>query len=114
MQKHFALLMLSMSLFSGKTTVAKLYGEVLRDLGLLSRGKVVVKTPADFIGDVIGLSEKKTLAILKETEGCVLVIDEAYGLYPGKRTQDPFKASCPMFFIHTTFHDKLSPIVNSK
>ena len=28
--------------------MAKIYGEVLRDLGLLSKGDVVLKTPADF------------------------------------------------------------------
>lgn len=45
---------------TGKTTVASIYGRVLRDLGLLSKGEVVVKVPADFIGSVLGESEKKT------------------------------------------------------
>ena len=44
----------------GKTTVASIYGRVLRDLGLLSKGNVVVKVPADFIGSVLGESEKRT------------------------------------------------------
>ena len=44
---------------------------------------VVTKTPADFIGSALGQSEKKTKAILKATEGKVLLIDEAYGLFPG-------------------------------
>jgi hypothetical protein len=30
--------------------VAKLYGQILRDLGLLSKGEVVVKNPSDFLG----------------------------------------------------------------
>ncbi|THH17888.1 hypothetical protein EUX98_g9045 [Antrodiella citrinella] len=34
---------------TGKTTVAKLYGQVLADLGLLTSGEVIVKNPADFI-----------------------------------------------------------------
>jgi hypothetical protein len=57
----------------GKTTVAGLYGRILRDLGLLSKGEVVVKVPADFIGSVLGESEKKTEAILEASKGCVLV-----------------------------------------
>jgi hypothetical protein len=37
---------------------------------------VVVKNPADFIGAVLGESEKKTKAILSTTIGKILVIDE--------------------------------------
>ncbi|KAI3331712.1 P-loop containing nucleoside triphosphate hydrolase protein [Xylariaceae sp. AK1471] len=65
---------------TGKTTVAKLYGQILADIGLLSRGEVMVKNPADFIGQALGESEQKTKAILDGAKGNVLVIDEAYGL----------------------------------
>lgn len=85
---------------TGKTSVAKLYGQILADIGLLSNGErachltdfwllhmltepVVVKNPADFVGSVIGGSEKNTKGILASTVGKVLVIDEAYGLYGG-------------------------------
>ncbi|TVY17684.1 NFX1-type zinc finger-containing protein [Lachnellula arida] len=65
---------------TGKTTVAKLYGRILGDLGLLSNGEVVVKNPADFLGSHIGQSEANTKGILATTVGKVLVIDEAYML----------------------------------
>lgn len=42
---------------SGKTTVAKYYGQIMVDIGLLSDAEVVVKTPSDFIGQYIGESE---------------------------------------------------------
>jgi AAA lid domain len=45
--------------------------------------KVVVKNPSDFIGNVIGQSEANTKAILENTVGKVLIIDEAYMLYSG-------------------------------
>ncbi|KAG1675261.1 hypothetical protein FOA52_016292 [Chlamydomonas sp. UWO 241] len=76
---------------TGKTTVALIYGSVLKDLGLLSKGDVVVKVPADFIGSVLGESEKKTAAILDTAIGCVLVIDEAYGLHSRRGVSDPYK-----------------------
>ncbi|KAH6712371.1 NFX1-type zinc finger-containing protein 1 [Leptodontidium sp. MPI-SDFR-AT-0119] len=69
---------------TGKTTVAKLYGKILADIGLLSNGEVVIKNPSDFVGNVIGQSEANTKAILATTAGKLLIIDEAYMLYPGK------------------------------
>ncbi|KAJ2990291.1 hypothetical protein NUW58_g3021 [Xylaria curta] len=64
---------------TGKTTVAKLYGQILVDLGMLSNSEVVTKTPADFISGYAGGSEGKTKAVLESTKGKVLIIDEAYG-----------------------------------
>ncbi|GJN72493.1 hypothetical protein PLICBS_006566 [Purpureocillium lilacinum] len=80
---------------TGKTTVAKLYGEILAALGLLSKGEVVVRNPADFIGSALGQSEQQTKGILAATVGKVLVIDEAYGLYGGSQggTTDPYKTA---------------------
>ncbi|KAI0446545.1 P-loop containing nucleoside triphosphate hydrolase protein [Xylaria telfairii] len=80
---------------TGKTTVAKLYGKILADLGFLSKGDVVVKTPADFIGDAVGRSESNTKAILASTIGKVLIIDEAYMLDPGDatNTRDSYKTA---------------------
>lgn len=84
---------------TGKTTVAKLYGQILADLGLVSNGEVVIKNPADFVGSALGESEKNTKAILDATVGKVLVIDEAYGLYGGggkggaTGAHDPYKTA---------------------
>jgi replication-associated recombination protein RarA len=75
---------------TGKTTVAKHYGQILADLGLLSKGEVIVKNPSDFIGSVLGASEQQTKGILAAAVGKVLVIDEAYGLYGGTQL-DPYK-----------------------
>ncbi|KAI9769554.1 MAG: hypothetical protein M1840_004032 [Geoglossum simile] len=81
---------------TGKTTVGKLYALILADLGLLSKSEVVLKNPADFIGSALGETEKNTKEILKATEGKVLIIDEAYMLYPGCKGgghADPYKAA---------------------
>ncbi|RPA83460.1 P-loop containing nucleoside triphosphate hydrolase protein [Ascobolus immersus RN42] len=68
---------------TGKTTIAKLYGRILADLGLLSTNEVVIKNPSDFVGAYIGHSEANTKGILESTIGKVLVIDEAYALFGG-------------------------------
>ncbi|PYH69895.1 P-loop containing nucleoside triphosphate hydrolase protein [Aspergillus vadensis CBS 113365] len=68
---------------TGKTTVAKLYGQIIAEIGLLSGDEVVVKDPSDFIGQYIGNSEANTKEILRATEGKVLIIDDAHMLYQG-------------------------------
>ena len=67
---------------TGKTTVAKLYGLILADLGLLSKGDVVLTNSSDFIGSALGTSENQTRGIIHNAQGCVLIIDEAYSLNP--------------------------------
>lgn len=69
---------------TGKTSIAKIYGQLLVEMGLLSKGEVIVKNPSDFKGSVLGSSEKNTRDILRAAEGNVLVIDEAYGLCNNK------------------------------
>ena len=78
---------------TGKTSIAQLYGKILKSLGYLSKGEVIIKTPVDFVGDVLGQSEKNTKAILDNSRGSILVIDEAYGLAPAKGTTDPYRTA---------------------
>jgi len=54
---------------------------------------VVVKNPADFIGECLGKSEAKTRALLATTVGKVLIIDEAYMLNSGApdKQQDNYR-----------------------
>ena len=82
----------------GKTTVAGLYARILVDLGLLSKGEVILKNSSDFIGSALGTSEANTRGILASAEGSVLVIDEAYALNPGgngngNSSQDPYRSA---------------------
>ncbi len=76
---------------TGKTTVAKIYGRILRSLRLLSNGEVLLKTPSDFVGAHVGESQSKTRAILDTAQGKIVLLDECYvlddGLY-GKQVLD--------------------------
>ena len=80
---------------TGKTTVASLFGEILKAAGVLSKGDVVLKTASDLVGKVLGESEKKTGAILEGAVGCVLVIDEAHGLDPAQGGAGGWRGGCP-------------------
>ena len=68
---------------TGKTSIAKVYGRILKGLGYLSDGSVEVRTPSDLIASAVGGTEEKTAALLEICKGKVLVIDEAYALHEG-------------------------------
>lgn len=68
---------------TGKTLVAKLYGQLLAEIGILSKGEVLLRNPSDLLGQYIGDSEANTKAVLNAAIGNVLVIDEAYMMYGG-------------------------------
>ncbi|WP_066288364.1 AAA family ATPase [Bacillus sp. FJAT-29937] len=68
---------------TGKTTVAKIYAELLKECGFLKRGHLIVASRADFVAGYVGQTAIKTKKKLKEALGGVLFIDEAYSLLSG-------------------------------
>jgi SpoVK/Ycf46/Vps4 family AAA+-type ATPase len=65
---------------TGKTTVARLVGEMYRDLGVLSRGHVVEAAASDLVSAYTGDTAIKTAAVIDRAMDGVLFIDEAYQL----------------------------------
>jgi SpoVK/Ycf46/Vps4 family AAA+-type ATPase len=73
---------------TGKTTVCKIFGSLLRQAGALSKGHVVVCDRGTFIGTLWGDEERAMRQVLEMAQGGVLMIDEAY-LLNGKNDNDP-------------------------
>ncbi|MEL7159990.1 MAG: AAA family ATPase, partial [Bacteroidota bacterium] len=73
---------------TGKTTVARMMGQLYRKMGLLSSGHTVVADRVDLVGEYIGQTAPKTREVIDRARGGVLFIDEAYAL---ARTNDDGK-----------------------
>jgi len=73
---------------TGKTTVARMIGQLYHKMGLLSKGHTVIADRVDLVGEYIGQTAPKTREVLERARGGVLFIDEAYSL---ARTNDDGK-----------------------
>ena len=72
-------------MFSGnpgtaKSTVARLFGEIMRDEKVLATGKFVEVGRATLVGQYVGSTAKIVKQKFKEAQGGILFIDEAYSL----------------------------------
>lgn len=65
---------------TGKTTVAKMLGQLYRSMGILSKGHVIEADRTMLVGEYIGQTAPKVKEAIDKARGGVLFIDEAYAL----------------------------------
>lgn len=76
---------------TGKTTVARILGNIYKSIGVLSpNGKFKIAYRDDFIAEYLGQTANKTRKLLESCIGGVLFIDEVYSLAPRSSDRDSF------------------------
>ncbi len=80
---------------TGKTTVCRIFGSLLKEAGVLSKGHVVVCNRGTFVGNLFGDEESSVSIAIRQAKGGVLMIDEAY-LLNSNHHADPGKLVLPL------------------
>lgn len=75
---------------TGKTTVARIVGKLLKEEGVLSKGDFFEVSGRDLCGSYIGHTTPLTQRICRDAFGSVLFIDEAYSLYSKGSSESDF------------------------
>lgn len=68
---------------TGKTTVARIIGQLFLEMGVLQKGHLVEVERADLVAEYIGQTAQRTREQLRRASGGILFIDEAYSLARG-------------------------------
>jgi SpoVK/Ycf46/Vps4 family AAA+-type ATPase len=65
---------------TGKTTIAKIIGEIFKEEGILPYGQFINASRSDLVAGYVGQTAIKTAEIIQRAKGGVLFIDEAYSI----------------------------------
>lgn len=72
---------------TGKTTVARIIGEILYQKGIIAQKKFIEVSQSELVAGYVGQTAIKTREVLESALGGVLFIDEAYSLTQGNNNE---------------------------
>lgn len=75
---------------TGKTTIARLLGQIYKSMGILSEGQFIETDRAGLVGGYLGQTAIKTQQVIESALGGILFIDEAYSLADSTHGDDQY------------------------
>lgn len=97
---------------TGKTTVARLLGQIYGKMGLLPRGDIFVEvTRESLVAGYVGQTALKVDELVKKAMGGVLFIDEAYNLVTGEHDEFGKEAFNTLLTRAENYRDRLMIIM---
>ncbi len=79
---------------TGKTTVARMVAGILYNLKYIDQNKLIEVSAKDLVGEYVGQTAPKTMAVVEKAMGGVLFIDEAYSLASKPGQNNTFNEEC--------------------
>ncbi|AEO93841.1 gp596 [Bacillus phage G] len=95
-QKHTLHMMFKGNPGTGKTTVARLLGEIFKEIGVLSTGHVVEIDRASLVSRYQGDFEERVTEFVNKAKGGILFIDEIYSLFDSGKGDDQSQRGIPV------------------
>ena len=96
---------------TGKTTVARILGDIYRELGILKSGHLVETDRSGLVGSYVGETAIKTNKLIDSALDGVLFIDEAYALAGGGKSDYGAEAIATLLKRMEDDRDKLVVII---
>lgn len=78
---------------TGKTTVARLIGDILYNLKYIKQNKLIEVSSKDLVAEYVGQTAVKTMNVVNKAMGGILFIDEAYSL-ADRNNENSYNAEC--------------------
>ncbi|MDF5717444.1 MAG: right-handed parallel beta-helix repeat-containing protein, partial [Rhizonema sp. NSF051] len=92
---------------TGKTTIARLIGEIFKEIGILQKGEFIEVQRNSLVAIYLGQTASKTTELVESALDSVLFIDEAYSLANGRHDEYGREAITTLIALMENYRHRL-------